>query len=187
MIEVGLSVRLPDEGEKRSTGGVPECAVAAIGKDLIRNGGIVEIVKGQRSVSTDVHPVLGGGGAIPAAVGGQVCRHSGGGGFRQSRNCLIYRYALCCQRVDQDPGGGQFIVSRGASRGDNCCGHVIFGNDHQPCMVIQGVAALHQGLDAALGEGKPLHRVPAQAEGEHVQRVLRPDPAAVLGVSRGVQ
>ena len=187
LIEIRLSVFLLDKGEKQRAARIAEGAVAIIDKNLIGNGGIIEAVQRQMPVGADRAPVLNGGGAVPAAVGRECRRHGGGRGGRQGGDGLVHRDTLRSQCVDQQPGSGQFIVSRGATGGDDGCGHVVFGNHNQSCMVIQCVAAFYQGLDTALGEGEPLHCVPAQAEGERVQRVLRPDSAAVLGVGHGVQ
>ena len=55
-------------------------------------------------------------------------------------------------------------------------------------MIAQGVAALHQGLDAALAEGKPLHGVPAQAVAQGVGGVrVGPDAPVILRRRHGVQ
>ena len=55
-------------------------------------------------------------------------------------------------------------------------------------MVVQGVAALYQGLDIALAEGIPLHVVPAQAVGQGVRLpAVGPDAAGILRGGHGVQ
>ena len=53
-------------------------------------------------------------------------------------------------------------------------------------MIVLGVAALDQGLDAIIGEGSEFHAVPAQAIAEHVVSVLGPDAPSVFGAGHGL-
>ena len=84
--------------------------------------------------------------------------------------------------------GGQLVIGGHAAGADHSRGHVILRQDHQAGVVVQGVAAFHQGLDVALAEGIPLHVVPAQAVGQGVRlSAVGPQAPAVLREGHGVQ
>ena len=144
--------------------------------------------QGHGAVVADLHLILDGGGAVVPGVFQLLRRHGGGLRGGQGLHGLVHGDALLRQSGDEDLVGGQLVVGGHAAGADHRRGHVILRQDHQAGVVVQGVAALHQGLDVALAEGIPLHVVPAQAVGQGVRlSAVGPQAPAVLRIGHGVQ
>ena len=93
---------------------------------------------------------------------------------------LIHRNPLLGQGGNEHLAGRHLVVGADAAGGEHRRGHIILGDDHQPGVVEDGVAPLGHGLNAAVGKGVPVDAVPAQAVGDHILGVLRPNAPGVL-------
>lgn len=185
LIEIGLPIGLRHKGQKGQIVLVPEGPVRIVGKYL-RGHWEVEVGQCQLPVRGDVHAVLGGGGTIVAGKAGHLGGHGGGLGVRQGGDGLVHGDAVLPESLGQQAGGGQLIVGRGTAGGEHGGGHAVLGQHDEPRVVAQGVATLHQSLDAVLGEGEEGYTVPAETVAEKIQRVVRPDAPVVLRPRHGL-